>query len=81
MTKRQLVKVSTTPTKKLTKKEIFLDGPKKIGLFLLEQGIVIAKLNGMDYQKIEAEMKAKDHRNLVRVFKKYFKDIVEFEIK
>jgi hypothetical protein len=77
---KQLVKVSATPTKKLTKKEIFLDGPKKIGLILLEQGIIIAKLNGMDYHKIEAEMKAKDYKHLVKIFNKYFKDIIKFEL-
>jgi len=80
MAKRVLIKVNTTPTKKLTRKEIFLDGPKKIGMFLLDQGIVIAKLNDMDYKKIEADMTAKDHKHLVKMFKKYFKGIVEYEL-
>lgn len=77
MTKRL---IETTPIKKLTKKEIFLNGPKKIGLFLIEQGIVIAKLNDMDYKKIESEMCAKDYNHLLKTFKKYFDKIIDYQL-
>lgn len=79
MARKPLIKVKQ-PTVKLTKKAMLLNGPKKNGLFLLDMGVTLAKLYEMDYHKIESEMKAKDYKHLLKTFRKYFKDYVDFEI-
>ena len=64
------------PPKRKGKKD--LSGPNGEGTFLLEQGFVLARQFDMDPYEIEKEMKAKDYKNLIKVFDKYFGDKVDY---
>ena len=57
---------------------IDLKGPEGNSYFLLMMGLQISRLVGLDFEKIEKEMKKSDYENLLNVFKHYFSEYVVF---
>lgn len=66
------------PTKRKTKLDLL--GPNEIGTFFIEQSFVLCRQFDLDPYVIEKELKAKDFKNLIKVFKKHFDGIVLFEM-
>ena len=60
------------------KKKLDISGPKGNAFFILALASKLADTAGLDSDIVLEKMKSSDYNNLLRVFKDYFGELVEF---